>query len=65
MVSDIYKIKKHVKNNFTKKNKSKKFIPGKTEIPIASPPYASDEIIEALDSMLTMPNTLIEDFQLW
>jgi CDP-6-deoxy-D-xylo-4-hexulose-3-dehydrase len=58
MVSDIYKIKKHVKNNFIKKNKSKKFIPGKTKIPIASPPYASDEIIEALDSMLTMQTSM-------
>ena len=58
MVSDIYKIKKHVKNNFIKKNKSKKFIPGKTKNPIASPPYASDEIIEALDSMLTMQTSM-------
>ena len=80
MKTEITTIREYIKNYFNKKKKPKKFIPGKSTIPIASPPYSSDEVIEALDSMLNMKTTmgekvrlfeknlrdiLEEDFQLW
>ena len=35
------------------KNENKKFEPGQTKIPLASPAYGAEEIVEALDSMLS------------
>jgi len=39
------------------KNK-KKFIPGKSKIPLAFPPYDAKEVCEALDSMLKLKTTM-------
>jgi CDP-6-deoxy-D-xylo-4-hexulose-3-dehydrase len=39
--------------NFKKKNERRKFEPGKTPIKLAVPSYNADEIINALDSMLS------------
>ena len=58
MKKDISKINKIIRDNFNEKNKSQKFIPGKTKIEIASPPYSSEEVIEALDSMLKMNTSM-------
>jgi len=66
MKSDFAIINKIIKKNFQKNNKSQKFLPGKTKIEIASPPYSSEEVIEALDSMLKMKTTMgkkVESFE--
>ena len=42
-----------IKNFFEIKNKNRKFIPGKTKIPLASPSYGYEEVVDALDSMLS------------
>jgi len=65
METEITTIREYIKNYFNKKKKSKRFIPGKSTIPIASPPYSSDEVIEALDSMLTMKTTMGEKVRLF
>ena len=49
------KIKEHFKKL---ENDDKKFIPQKTKIPLAVPPYGSQEVIEALDSLLEIKTTM-------
>ena len=55
--------KKFLKENIKKyfkhlEKKQTKFIPGKSKIPVAFPPYNADEIWEALDSMLNFETTM-------
>lgn len=38
--------------------KQRKFIPGKSKITVAFPPYNADEVWEALDSMLNFQTTM-------
>lgn len=49
------KIKEHFS---AMKEHSSKFIPKKTKIPLASPPYGSEEVIESLESLLSMETTM-------
>ena len=58
-MTDFYfkKIKKIIRDNFDK-NKHTKFLPNKSIIPLASPPYDWEEICEALDSLLSMKTTM-------
>tara|TARA_B110001454_G_scaffold97654_1_gene92458 strand:+ start:4109 stop:5404 length:1296 start_codon:yes stop_codon:yes gene_type:complete len=49
------KIKEHFKKL---EDNDKKFIPQKTKIPLAVPPYGSQEVIEALDSLLEIKTTM-------
>ena len=39
------------------KSKQSKFIPGKSNIPLAIPPYDSDEVTESLESLMSMKVT--------
>ena len=32
----------------------RKFVPGKSKIPLAFPPYSAEEVCEALDSMVRL-----------
>jgi CDP-6-deoxy-D-xylo-4-hexulose-3-dehydrase len=41
-------------------NKKRKFVASNSKIPLAVPPYNADEVIEALDSLLTMKTTMSE-----
>ena len=43
-------IEKYFKSLNSKKNK---FIPGKSNIPLAIPPYGSEEVIESLESLMS------------
>ena len=43
-------IDKHFKSIESKKSK---FIPGKSRIALATPPYGSDEVIESLESLMS------------
>ena len=45
--------KKLIQTYFQKKEKKSKFIPGKSKIPLAVPPYGSDEVIESLESLMS------------
>lgn len=49
--------KKSIRKYFEQKN-VEKFIPGKSKIPLAVPPYGWEETSEALDSLLTMNTTM-------
>jgi len=52
-------IKKIIKNHFLDLEKNqRKFIPGKSKIPLAFPPYGANEVYEALDSMLKLKTTM-------
>lgn len=46
----LKKISKEIPDNF---NDKKKFTPGKSIIPLISPPYGKEEIIESLDSLIS------------
>ena len=46
-------LKQLIHNHFNKKNEDRKFKPGQTKIPLAVPAYGAEEVIDALDSMLT------------
>ena len=48
-------IKEYFEKNYSKQEK---FIPGKSKIPLAIPPYSWQEVCEALDSMLSMQTTM-------
>ena len=47
-------IEQHFRN-ITKEQQ--KFVPGKSRIPLAIPPYGSKEVIESLESLLSMKTT--------
>jgi len=52
-------INKKIKEHFRDLEKGrKKFIPGKTKIPLAIPPYSSEEVIDSLDSLLKVQTTM-------
>ncbi len=58
-VSHFHDSKLIIKDYFEKHNlKQDKFIPGKSKIPLAIPPYDWQEVCEALDSMLSMQTTM-------
>ena len=42
-----------IHNHFKRKNADKKFVPGVTKIALSSPAYGAEEVIDALDSMLS------------
>ena len=46
-------IKKEIKKIFETQESNRKFIPGKSKIPLAAPSFSYDEVEDALDSMLT------------
>jgi len=63
ILNDI--INNEIKNFFEIKNKNKKFIPGKTKIPLASPSYGYEEVVDALDSMLSTWVTMGEKVKIF
>tara|TARA_Y100000590_G_scaffold382396_1_gene452311 strand:- start:6518 stop:7801 length:1284 start_codon:yes stop_codon:yes gene_type:complete len=48
----------NLKKHFSKLKKQSKFIPGKSKIPLAIPPYGWEEVSEAIDSLLKMETTM-------
>ena len=58
-------INKEIKNFFEVKNRSRKFIPGETKIPLASPSYGYEEVVDALDSMLSTWVTMGEKVKIF
>jgi len=51
--------KKIIREHFRHLEKNqRKFVPGKSKIPLAFPPYDSDEVYEALDSMMRLKTTM-------
>ena len=51
--------KKIIRNYFIDLEKNqRKFVPGKSKIPLAFPPYGAKEVCEALDSMLKLKTTM-------
>ena len=46
-------IKKEIKKIFEAQELDRKFVPGKSKIPLAAPSFSYDEVEDALDSMLT------------
>ena len=51
--------KKIIKNHFLDLEKNqRKFVPGKSRIPLAFPPYGANEVYEALDSMMKLKTTM-------
>ena len=63
ILNDI--INNEIKNFFEIKNKNRKFIPGKTKIPLASPSYGYEEVVDALDSMLSTWVTMGEKVKIF
>ena len=57
MQSSLKKIQKIVASHFEKQNKIK-FVPGKSRIPIAVPQFGTEEVMEAIESMLSTWVTL-------
>ena len=56
----MHKLKKIInsfESQLDKKSKQQNFIPGKSRIPLAIPPYGSDEVLESLESLLSMNTT--------
>ncbi len=51
MSQTLDKIRPYIRDHF--KSQKKEFIPGKTRIPLSIPTYSSDEVEEALDSLLS------------
>ena len=52
-------LKENIKKYFRNLEiKQRKFIPGKSKITVAFPPYNGDEVWEALDSMLNFQTTM-------
>ena len=55
----IKPIEKTIRNYFIDLEKNqRKFVPGKSKIPLAFPPYDAKEVCEALDSMLRLKTTM-------
>jgi len=51
--------KKIIKNHFLDLERNqRKFVPGKSKIPLAFPPYDAEEVCEALDSMMRLKTTM-------
>ena len=51
--------KNNLKRYFRKvKNQQKKFVPNRSDIPLAIPPYGWEEVSEVLDSLLSMKTTM-------
>ena len=51
--------KNNLRRYFRKvKNQQKKFVPNRSDIPLAIPPYSWEEVSEALDSLLSMKTTM-------
>ena len=51
--------KKIIRNYFIHLEKNqRKFVPGKSKIPLAFPPYGAEEVCEALDSMMRLKTTM-------
>ena len=51
--------KKIIRNHFIDLEKNqRKFVPGKSKIPLAFPPYNAEEVCEALDSMVNLQTTM-------
>ena len=51
--------KKIIKNHFLDLERNqRKFVPGKSKIPLAFPPYDAKEVCEALDSMMRLKTTM-------
>ena len=50
---DIKNVELIIQNYFKLKNENKKFIPGQTKIKLAVPSYGAEEVIDALDSLLS------------
>ncbi len=48
----------NLKKHFLELEKQPKFIPGKSKIPLAIPPYGWEEVSEAIDSLLKMETTM-------
>lgn len=46
-------INNEIINFFKNQKENRKFVPGKTKIPLAAPSFGSDEVIDALDSILS------------
>ena len=56
--NSLEKCESIIKKHFQKINsQEKKFVPGKSNIPLAIPPYGQKEIMESLESLLTMKTT--------
>ena len=58
-MTKIRLVKKIIKNHFLDLEKNqRKFVPGKSKIPLAFPPYGANEVFEALDSMMRLKTTM-------
>ena len=58
-MTKIRLVKKIIKNHFLDLEKNqRKFVPGKSRIPLAFPPYGANEVFEALDSMMRLKTTM-------
>ncbi len=58
-MSRIKTAKKNIRNHFIDLEKNqRKFVPGKSKIPLAFPPYNAEEVCEALDSMVNLQTTM-------
>ena len=55
--NELEKYEKLISSHFKKKLKPEKFIPGKSRIPLAIPPYGTAEVLESLESLLSMNTT--------
>lgn len=64
---NIHKLKKFIEKYYSEYNKPKKFVAGKTKIPLAVPPFETEEIAEALESLLSKQTTMskkVEKFEI-
>ena len=58
-MSRIKTAEKNIRNHFIDLEKNqRKFVPGKSKIPLAFPPYNAEEVCEALDSMVNLQTTM-------
>ena len=57
-MKNITHSQKNYFKNYFEKIKRQKFVPGKSDIPLAEPPYDWKEVCEALDSLLSMKTTM-------
>ena len=55
--NELEKYEKLISSHFKKKLKPEKFMPGKSRIPLAIPPYGTSEVLESLESLLSMNTT--------
>jgi len=55
--NELRKYEKLISSHFKKKSNQENFIPRKSRIPLAIPPYGTAEVLESLESLLSMNTT--------